>query len=352
MSAARSLKRFVAGALASDPVTTLMQPLTRGVASVLMLHRFADPDRQNAGHDAGALRSHLAYLRRMRYELVGLTELVSRLQNHDARLAKTVAFTIDDGYADYATVGAKVFEEFDCPATVFIVTGVIDDGGWYWWDRLRVALETAQRRSLAIEIQGKPLQLQWSDAPSAARAARTIVDRLKVVTNQELRAVLDAIPVAVEADAPASPPSRYAPMSWDEVRACGKRLTTFGAHTVTHPILSRTDDATARYEIETSWRRLSAETSAAIPVFCYPNGTDSDFGTRETTILRELAMTAAVTSQPNYETVARFHHDSESRFRMPRFPYGGETTEFVQIVSGVERMKMAVRRTNAPRVDA
>ena len=343
MSARRGLKRIVAGALTSDPMTTLMQPLARGVAAVLMMHRFADPNRGNSGHDAETLRAHLAYLRRMRYDLVGLSELVARLEARDDRLAKTVAFTIDDGYADYATIGAPVFEEFDCPATVFIVTGIADDRGWYWWDRLRVALETASRKRLAIELGGAPLRLDWTDSAGAARAARTIVDRMKLVPDAERRRVLDEVPSLVEADVPATPPARYESMTWDEIRACARGVTTFGAHTVSHPILSRTDDTVARSEIETSWRRLSEETSAAIPVFCYPNGGFGDVTERETTILSRVGLTAAVTSRPGYASPAAFHEAPDARYLVPRFPYGGDTTELVQVVSGVERVKLALR---------
>jgi peptidoglycan/xylan/chitin deacetylase (PgdA/CDA1 family) len=343
MSAGHRFKRIVADALTSDRMTTLMQPLTRGVAAVMMLHRFADPARGNAGHDRDTLRAHLAYLRRMRYDLVGLAELLGRLETRDRRLSKTVAFTIDDGYADYATIGAPVFEEFDCPATVFIVTGITDDRGWYWWDRLRVSLETAARPHLAIELGGRPLQLDWSDAAGAARAARTIVDRMKRAPDAERRRVLDAIPSMVEADVPATPPARYESMTWEQIRTCARGVTTYGAHTVSHPILSRTDDGVARSEIETSWRRLSEQSTAAIPVFCYPNGAAGDVTHRETTILAEVGLAAAVTSQPGYASPADFHHSADSRFLVPRFQYGGDTTDLVQVVSGVERVKLALR---------
>ena len=343
----RGLKRLVARALASSPVTTLAQPLARNVASVLMLHRFADPARGNTGHDAEVLRTHLAYLRRTRYELIGLSELVTRLRTGEGRLSKTVAFTIDDGYADYATVGAPVFEEFDCPATVFVVTGVTDEGGWYWWDRLRVTLELAERRAVTVEIGGTPLTVEWSDAHGAARAARTIVERLKDVPDAERRQLLDSLPSLVGSDVAATPPPRYASMSWDEIRACGRGVTTFGAHTVSHPILARTDDVVAQHEIETSWRRLSAETSAAIPVFCYPNGGPTDLGDRETKIVRELGLAAAVTTLPGYASGPEFRSGLDAPYLMPRFPYGGETTELVQVVNGIERMKLAVRRAVA-----
>ena len=93
----RGLKGLIATALASSPVTALAQPFATGVASIFMMHRFADPERGNTGHDREVLRGHLAYLRKMRYELVGLDELVRRVDTRDARLAKTVAFTIDGG---------------------------------------------------------------------------------------------------------------------------------------------------------------------------------------------------------------------------------------------------------------
>ena len=344
MTAPRGFKQFVASALSSAPVTALAQPLAHGVASIFMMHRFRDPERGNAGHDRETLRACLAYLRRNRYDLVGLAELVARLKAADGRLSKTVAFTIDDGYADYATVGAPAFEEFDCPATVFIVSGVTDERGWYWWDRLRVALEVAQRRALTLDVGGSALSLEWTDAQSAARAARAIVDRMKHVPDAERRRILDAIPGLVDADVPSAPPARYASMSWDEIRRCGKGVTTFGAHTMSHPILARTDDATARSEIETSWRRLQKETSAAIPVFCYPNGGPSDISARETQILRDVGIAAAVTSQPGYATPRGFSANQESPYLVPRFSYGETTTDLVQVVSGIERAKRALRR--------
>jgi hypothetical protein len=342
VSGRRGIKQFVAGVLTSDPVTRLLKPLMQGVACILMLHRFADPARGNTGHQGQALRGQLAYLRRNRYDVVGLEELTRRLESHDTRLSRTVAFTIDDGYADYAAIGAPVFEEFDCPATVFIVTGVVDTRGWYWWDRLRVLLETSSRRSLAIEVGGMPMHAEWSDVAGAGRAARAFVERLKLVPDAERRRVLDALPAIMEADVPATPPPEYASMTWDEIRACGRGVTTFGAHTVTHPILARTDDLTSRSEIATSWQRVRTETDAAVPIFCYPNGRPIDVTSRETATLDELGLTAAVTTSTGYASRATFHATPTARFLIPRFPYSGNLSGFVQLVSGVYRVKRAL----------
>jgi peptidoglycan/xylan/chitin deacetylase (PgdA/CDA1 family) len=344
MTLPRVVKRSVAGVLASDAVSSIFRPLARGVASIFMLHRFADPDRGNAGHDARALRTHLEYLRRRRYELVSLTDLVERLRTSDSRLYKTVAFSIDDGYADYASVGAPVFAEFDCPTTVFIVTGVTDRRSWYWWDHLRVSIETSTKRSFAIDIGANPSRFEWSDAAGAARVARRIIDALKLVPDAERRRVLDTIPSMLDVEPPTTPPARYESMTWDQIRECGRGLTTFGAHTVSHPILARTNDALARFEIEESWRRLREQTEAAIGVFCYPNGGPGDATSREATILRDAGITAAVTSSPGYASATRWKAATSGPYFVPRFPYDGQLHELAQVVSGVERLKLAIRR--------
>jgi peptidoglycan/xylan/chitin deacetylase (PgdA/CDA1 family) len=335
-------KQLVASVLASNFVAPLTLPFARDSATIFMMHRFADPDRGNWGHDLTTLRRHLEHLRRNRYDLVSLTELRDRLASPEARLAKTVAFTIDDGYADYATAAAPVFEAFDCPATVFVVTGVVDDGGWYWWDRVRVTFERAAQRALSLELGPTALRMTWSAADSLS-AARSLVETLKDVPDAERRRIVNALPELVHADVGERPPAAYASMTWDEIRRCGARLTTFGPHTVTHPILARTTDDVARFEMTESWRRLSAETNAAVPVFCYPNGEADDAGSREFSIARDAGLEMAVTTRPGYVTCASWAAHADARYSMPRFPYPEDTLQFIQMINGVERVKMAIR---------
>jgi peptidoglycan/xylan/chitin deacetylase (PgdA/CDA1 family) len=347
----RGTKRVVASVLSSDLVSSLVEPFARDRAAIFMMHRFADPERGNEGHDLGTLRRHLEYLRRRRYDIVSLTELGTRLATRDARLGRSVAFTIDDGYADYASVAAPIFEAFDCPTTVFIVTGVVDDRGWYWWDRVRVIFERAEIRSLSIEIAGTATRLTWSPAESA-RAARSLVDHLKLVPDAERRRVVGALPDLLGVDVDDHPPARYASMTWDEVRRCGTASTTFGPHTVSHPILARADDAVARFEITESWRRLSAETPAAVPVFCYPNGEQDDAGGREFAYARDSGIEMAVTTRAGYASRVIWRAAPDNRYCTPRFPYSDDTPQFIQVVNGVEQAKLvlraSMRRWSAP----
>ena len=331
--------------LAAGLMAPLSDRLLRGSASIFMMHRFADPERGSPGHDPETLRSDLAYLRRERYDLVPLGELYSRLRDRDSRLGKTVAFTVDAGYADFASVGGPIFSEYDCPVTVFIVTGVVDTGTWYWWDRLSEAIANYDKPSFEIEVANDRFIAAAGDPASAKQTTRELVNQLKRVSDAERRRVLADVEEMLEVELPQRAPDRFAPMTWDQVRACATKGVGFGPHTVDHPIMSQLDDEAATWEIKASWDRLREQTSAAVPVFCYPNGGVGDISRRELVNLRTLGLEGAVTASPGYASVSRWHSSADSPYLLPRFGYNGNAALFRQVVTGVLRVRMAIHDT-------
>jgi len=119
---------------------------------------------------------------------------------------------------------------------------------------------------------------------------------------------------------------------------------TFGPHTVTHPVLSRTPDEQSRVELTDSWHRLCAEAANPLPVFCYPNGQAGDFGVREMDTLAELNFLGAVVGESGYADGRRIRQDRYQPFLMRRFSYPGDLGTLLQAASGVERAKQIVRR--------
>jgi peptidoglycan/xylan/chitin deacetylase (PgdA/CDA1 family) len=72
-----------------------------------------------------------------------------------------------------------------------------------------------------------------------------------------------------------------------------------GAHTVTHPILSRVQEkADLRREIEGSKERIEEQTGLSVLHFCYPNGKWQDFDTRVVEMVRHARFETAVTTEP------------------------------------------------------
>jgi peptidoglycan/xylan/chitin deacetylase (PgdA/CDA1 family) len=120
---------------------------------------------------------------------------------------------------------------------------------------------------------------------------------------------------------------------------------TFGPHTVTHPVLSRSTANVAVDEITESWARLRAEVRAPVPVFCYPYGWWADFGEREVAVLRRLGFLGALAAEPGYANALSFRSNEDDRFKVRRFGFPDELPHIIQYVSGVERLKQLLRRS-------
>jgi peptidoglycan/xylan/chitin deacetylase (PgdA/CDA1 family) len=321
-------------------------PMMRGHASILVLHRLADPDRGIKGIDPRDLRRALEFLRSERYRIVSLESVFRSLAGEGPPLDRTVAFTLDDGTLDQVTIAAPIFAEFDCPTTIFVVTDYLDGKLWCWWHRVEYVFETTRRRGICVALNGLVLVYRLQDeAGDKSRLARDFMERCKRVPDTEKLRAIERLAAAAEVELPARPPERYAPMSWDDVRCWERRGITFGPHTATHPVLSWTDDAQSEREIAGSWARLSAEARRPVPIFCYPNGhTGTDFGPREASTLRRLGFLGAVTNAPHdCASAAGCQRSPDARFAVPRVGFGEDHRHIMRAVSGVFRMKQAAR---------
>ena len=338
-----SLKRLLLTTLTARSVSHIWAPFMRGRGTIFMLHRFTDPEVGSSGHDPALLRAALAYLRRERYELVSLTELLRRLGEATPTLGRAVAFTIDDGYLDHAIVGGKIFAEFDCPVTTFVTTGFLDGAVWFWWDRIEYVFDGTTRLALDVELDAQTLRYTRAPATGYHEAQADFTARCKQMPETEKLAAIQRLAAAAEVELPERPPVRYAPMSWDQLRSLEQRGMSFGPHTVTHPILARTTPDQSRQEIEQSWQRLTAEAASPVPVFCYPNGQPQDYGDREITVLQALGFTGAVVGTTGYAQRHDFTRSPDGRFRVRRFAYPEDLSELAQCATGLERVNELVR---------
>lgn len=337
------LKQMLLSALTAPGVTLPLRPLMRGHATVFMLHRFRDDSRGTGGFPPDTLRTILGRLRKDGHRFLSLDALADALASGDLP-ERAVVFTIDDGYLDQATIGAPVFAEFDCPVTTFVTCGFLDRELWFWWDKIEYVFLNARSPDLQVTLGGAPLRWQWRDDPARDAAQEDFTVRCKQVPDAEKHAAILQLAQSGNVDLPVQAPPQYAPMSWDQARACEARGMTFGPHTVTHPILSRTPDAQADLEISRSWQRLAQEVKHPVPVFCYPNGGPEDFGDREIQILRRLGFKGAVIGDPGYATPRRFQAGPDAPYRIRRFALPESVPHALQCTTGIERLKSILGR--------
>jgi peptidoglycan/xylan/chitin deacetylase (PgdA/CDA1 family) len=282
-------------------------------------------------------------LRRHRFTILSLDDLLKRVEAGQP-LYKTVVFTVDDGYADFSDLGMAVFREFDCPVTVFLTTGFLDGACWLWWDAVRYLVDSTQREDFQLEQAGTSWQYGWNSSAERSAAVLDLVNRMKAVSEEAKQQLIAQMVTRLEVELPSKPTTEFAPLRWNDVRHCGQSGASFGPHSVTHPILTRVNDGQAAREIEESWRRVRAEAAhAAIPVFCYPNGTADSFSEREQQLVRNAGLKAAMTTLPGYASRHLFRsRQPEGRYAVPRLPYVQEDETFLYMASGLDRAKRAL----------
>jgi peptidoglycan/xylan/chitin deacetylase (PgdA/CDA1 family) len=252
---------------------------TPGV-TVLMYHRISGTDHRLPGLPVEVFAGQMRWLRD-RCDPVRPEQLVERAERPN-RARPAVLVTFDDGYRDYHDLAYPILKKLDIPATVFLATSCMDEGGMIWTDQVQwAALSTSRDR---IRLPWERESEIFLESPGAReRLGARARAYLKGVSDEERRELLPRL-LAELGEAPV--PERQM-LNWDEVRRT-MDLTSFGGHTHTHPILSRLPHANAEREIRTCRDRIAAETGQAPTTFAYPNGQPSDY-TRET---KELVRSA------------------------------------------------------------
>src|SRR6266516_3319260 len=123
-------------------------------ASILCYHRVTElkRDPQLLSVTPRHFAEQIDVLRR-RYNVVRLQDWASDRYS-PKRGVRDVIVTFDDGYADNVREALPILRAADCPATIFVTAGKIDDESEFWWDELeRIFLATPdlpERLSLTI----------------------------------------------------------------------------------------------------------------------------------------------------------------------------------------------------------
>ena len=315
----------------------LWRRLRRRRAVILTWHRFTDDQSHRDRFPVATLRRQLEMLRRDGHQVLGLPALIENLADPGADLSRAVALTVDDGYHDFADLAADVFLAYDCPVTSFVTTGFLDGRVWMWWDQVDYCLAHAGRPTLSVEVAGEVLQLDLR-GPERAASALCLWTALKRVSTAERIRLTAELAARLDLSIPDAPPADCRPMQWNDVRSLSRRGLRFAPHTVTHPVLSRSPDGEAAFEIEESWRRIGQEEPTAEPVFAYPHGLGADFSQAHVARLEQLGFLGAVTMAPEYAG-----GDPYSRYGLPRFPATTDSGALQQVLSGAERAVRMVR---------
>jgi peptidoglycan/xylan/chitin deacetylase (PgdA/CDA1 family) len=262
-----------------------------------------------------------------------MTEFCERL-DHSSEPEASIVVTFDDGYHDNLTTALPLLEAAQVPATVYMVSGALDDPAAFWWDLLnRIFLETAELpERLALQIGPYSVlcdlgraavcppsviasALRWNAdlEPPRDRRQAALLEVWAFVAGLEMSARQDAVAALAEwAGVP--------PASTDE--ACGRPMTCaelrelassplieIGGHTVSHRDLAPLSTAECDDEIRRCRDELVALIGKPVSSFAYPFGR---YGPDAPRLIEAAGYTNATCSQFGLAT------RRNDRFQMPR----------------------------------
>lgn len=220
---------------------------------------------------------------------------------------RAAAISFDDGYADNHDVALPILKKHGLPATFFIATGFLD-GGRMWNDTIIESIRQCQ----AAELDLAPLKLGHFQIGTPLQKRETIeklINQIKYLTLAERVEQTEAI-----AKAASSTPPGNLMMTSAQVLALRNAGMQIGAHTVSHPILARTDLKTAGDEIARSKNHLENLLGEPVRLFAYPNGKPgSDYRSEHAALVRDSGFSAAVS------TAWGAADRTSDPFQLPRF---------------------------------
>jgi glycosyltransferase involved in cell wall biosynthesis/peptidoglycan/xylan/chitin deacetylase (PgdA/CDA1 family) len=274
---------------------------------ILMYHRIADRtiDPWGLAVSPTHFEEQLGVLARTRHPL-SLVDFVDRLISGTLP-SNAVAVTFDDGYLDNLTVAKPLLAAAEIPATVFLATGYTGRSAAFWWDELAALILLAKKAPQAFEFTVGHCSMRFNvdtefarnadDASSATprtTALATMWKALQPLDDDGRSAAMARLRSIFTLD-DHQQANLGRPMTSDEVRTiAADRLVTLGAHTVTHPMLSRLPPAASWHEVADSKMACEKLVGSTISAFSYPYG---DFDSTAQEAVRAAGFKIAVSIQ-------------------------------------------------------
>ena len=283
---------------------------SRYPAIILFYHRFADNNSKELPPklNVKTFENQIKHLKKW-YQLISLDELVDHLKTGKDFSHPYVVITIDDGFKDNYDFAFPVLKRLDIPVTIYLTTGFVGTDRAPWIEEIAYCLQGYSRETFRFEQLFPGEVFQVSNTQRKAKLWETIYEKM-LYLDHEVKEHLFA-KLLDKLDGANTCRGRLM-LDWDEVNEMSKNQISFGAHTVTHPTLSRMFPDGAMFEISESKRHIEEKLGTSVLHFAIPNGKDDDFTAELREFCRSEGFDSVVTT--NFGSVTK----NSNPYSLPR----------------------------------
>lgn len=281
-----------------DGYTFLRKSIFKSHIVILIYHRIAPKE------DIGFLKplnpkifeKQIEYLKQ-NYNIISLPELQDLVKNKCIPKEKTAVITVDDGYKDNYLYAYPILKKHNVPATIFLSAGNIEYNVPFWCDKISALIYLTSKKELKLKgLQSYDL----TDTYKKYYCINNLVEKIKRYNRDERIKVINSLIDATGIDIPDE--LNRLVLSWNDVKKMNDNVINFGAHTVTHTILTNLKLEDAVCEISSSKEIIENNLGNTIDTFSYPNGTYDDFNYNISNLVQKAGFTCAVTTIPSLIT--------------------------------------------------
>ena len=291
---------------------------TKTVVQILQYHRVTDQgDPFLAGISVGGFRDQMRYLK-AHFPFVSLDEMATG--EFPGGHPYYMAVTLDDGYRDNFLYAFPILRELHIPATVFLVSGQIESGQLPWYDQLRLAFKLTTRPQFSMAPLGGPCG-RLDDCQDRVHGSQRTLHWLRGMNQAERIRNLEELFRELGVPAELNLPGQM--LRWVDIRQMLDHGIAFGAHTVTHPVLSKLSLPELEAEIKGSKRMIENRLQRPVLHFAYPFGQGCDLSAEAKQVVVDAGFQTAVT------TLWGVNGPSSDRFELRRLtPWEANAAEF------------------------
>jgi peptidoglycan/xylan/chitin deacetylase (PgdA/CDA1 family) len=266
----------------------------RGI--VLLYHRVASPkhDPYELAVTPENFAEHMSVLRNSA-EAVSVFDICS-----DEPKSGRVAVTFDDGYEDNLTHAVPILKKFQIPATMFITTAYLGKDHGFWWDQIGSMEPYSGQECCSDELLAvlQSYDPNLSNFPSSHSdlldAIHHIAGGMKYTECRDFSTKVMACAGVVSSD-----DSIPDVLTEDQLAELSSEpLIEIGAHTNSHPVMSRLSDTSQSDEIKRSTEKITTITGTPPRLFAFPFGGGSHIGKNSPEIVKSLGFQFAMANWP------------------------------------------------------
>lgn len=249
---------------------------------ILTYHRVLPPDHPDRKREQPGmvispemLHNHIRLLKKLGAMPIHLSDWLDARQPPAQLPRLSFALTFDDGWRDNFEYAYPILKEEQVPATIFLVTRLLDTNRTFWPEQILQLLTSKAIVTPAKELEWLLPYLPEGKFPSAPlnlEEADEAINRLKAKDDATIIEHLANIDVSPDDTSSATPPRAI--LNTDELKEmAGSGLIRFGTHTQHHYRLNRLETPSdLEREIVNCLEDLQYLGDAVTPIFCYPNG--------------------------------------------------------------------------------